>query len=102
MIEAPLFGYPHECETLGWALRDEIAPVGYSPRLREYSIELKDGSVVLMTHCPFCGAVFPDSLRVIWFRVLEIMGVEHTLGQEEQIPLAFLTDAWWNEVDDEE
>ncbi|WP_438861326.1 DUF6980 family protein [Modestobacter roseus] len=83
------------------ALGDTSIPVGYDDTYREYGIGIQDGgsSTLVITFCPFCGSGLPSSLRDKWFDRLEELGVEPGEGN---IPVHYLTGAWWRRVGDDE
>lgn len=69
----------------------------YIPRFNEYGIPCRDdsgASVILITHCPWCGKALPKSLRDEWFDKLSVLGFENPLF-DDSIPQAFQTDVWW-------
>jgi hypothetical protein len=69
------------------------ALVSYSPRFREYGLLIHDGgsSFRLISHCPWCGAELPGSLRDAWFARLESLGLE----SDDTLPAELTSDAWW-------
>jgi hypothetical protein len=75
------------------AVSPEI-PIVYTPRFREFGIQVLDGgtSTILITHCPWCASVLPASLRDKWFDELARIGVDPYAGS---IPEEFLDDRWY-------
>ena len=72
----------------------EIA-VRYFARFREYGIGYVDDpdTVVLITHCPWCGEELPESLRDEWYEAIDELRLEP--DAEDEIPPEFLCDDWW-------
>ena len=69
--------------------------VAYNPITDEYGLPIRDGggSVLIITHCPFCGTALPDSKADRWFEAVDALGF--TNFTDENIPAAYKTDAWW-------
>lgn len=90
----------HCCPDIARTLDENRAYIGYSPKVREYHINLRNEPVIvyLIAYCPWCGKKLPKSLRMKWFRTLKS---EHNLDdpwgkeQEKLIPEEFNSDAWW-------
>lgn len=94
----------HCCKQMYDSLVDTRIPIGYSPLIREYYIQLKQQSTVQpISFCPWCGKKLPASLREEYFKSLE---KEHHISQninEENIknfPKDFQSDAWWKKRSD--
>ena len=70
----------------------------YNDVTDEYGLPIRDGgaSVLLITHCPFCGAALPDSKADRWFDEIEALGL--TPG-DETMPAKFKSDAWWRNAE---
>lgn len=85
----------HCCTEMADRLEDETA-IKYSPKLREYGIEVNDGgtSRIQILFCPWCGTRLPSSLRDEWFNILEQAGIDPWV---DELPPKFSTDEWWNE-----
>ncbi|WP_210251896.1 DUF6980 family protein [Hyphomicrobium album] len=68
------------------------ALVVYNEILDEYGIPVHDGgpSYVLITHCPWCGAILPEGQRDRWFDETEALG----LASDASLPAKYLTRAW--------
>ena len=72
----------------------------YNQALREYFIERKDAnSILVLTHCFWCGTILPKSLRDVIINVIEKeCKVEFNLSdyyESEEIPTEFFSDNWW-------
>lgn len=70
----------------------------YVQRFNKYGIPCREdsgASVILITHCPWCGQELPKSLRDEWFAQLSALGFKNPLFNEN-IPQKYQTDAWWN------
>jgi len=83
----------HSCPDMQAALEQDVAVV-YIPKFREYGIRILDGgsSYKVITHCPWCGAHLPLSLRDQWFDAIETLGLE---PDSAALPVKLTTDAWW-------
>jgi hypothetical protein len=68
--------------------------LAYSDTFDEYGLIVHDGSasMLLITHCPFCGATLPDSRRDDWFDRLEAMGIDDPFAAE--LPQVYRSGAW--------
>jgi hypothetical protein len=67
--------------------------VFYAPAYDEYGITRPGKrSYVLIHYCPWCGTRLPDSRRGKWYSTLEELGYD---PHGENIPGAFLSDAWY-------
>ena len=66
----------------------------YNEPFDEYGIPVRDGgeSYVMVTHCPWCGVMLPDSRREAWFDEIDKLGL--AAAPFEDIPEKFLTAAW--------
>jgi hypothetical protein len=75
------------------ALGDSRIPVIYLPKFREYGLGADADPVMqIISHCPWCGAKLPSSLRNEFFDELDRMGLE---PESPDLPLQFRSDAWW-------
>lgn len=84
---------PHGCDDLVRALHDDEMPLEYVAKFREYLIRRGGGpSYQRISHCPFCGAAFPGSLRDEYFDELDKLGLE---PESPDLPLHLRSDAWW-------
>ena len=64
----------------------------WSPLFDEYGLVCQPSAEILViAHCPFCGARLPSSRRAQWFDRLEQTGWQ-TWG--DPIPKEFFTEAW--------
>ena len=73
---------------------------GYSPKFREYFIDIKaeyGGAVHLIFYCPWCGKKLPNSLKDKFFDILEKeLGIDYgDLKTKFKIPKEFKGDEWW-------
>ena len=66
----------------------------YSDTFDEYGVIVHDGSpsMLIVSHCPFCGMALPDSRRDEWFDRLEAMGIDDPF--EAELPADFRSGAW--------
>jgi hypothetical protein len=76
------------------AVDDDDIPISYTPKFREFFIDVRDGgsSGILIGFCPWTGVKLPSSMRDHWFDVLEEMGVD---PHEDSIPQEMLSEEWW-------
>jgi hypothetical protein len=78
---------------------DESVDIRYNDVFREFSLGILDGgsSRLVIKFCPFTGKKLPESLRDEWFDKLNEIGI-YPNGPfiDENIPLPFTTDNWWN------
>lgn len=60
----------------------------------EYGLPIRDGgqSYLVVSHCPFCGAGLPESLREGWFDAVEAAGLEDTAFDD--LPDRFRSGTW--------
>lgn len=84
------------CPDMGRAAQDPEIPVIYTPKFREFGMEILDGgsSSLLLKFCPWCGRRLPESLRDAWFERLEQLGVD-PYGQE--VPAEFSDQRWYED-----
>lgn len=86
---------PHACAEMDRFVHDTAVPVTYLPKVREYALELTSHTALqLVSHCPWCGAALPFSLRDDLFARLDALGLD---TDDPALPPAFRTDAWWRE-----
>jgi uncharacterized protein DUF6980 len=71
------------------------ALIHYDPRFDEYGLIIHDGgtSFRVIQFCPWCGAKLPISKRDRWFEELAALGFDDPTTQP--IPIAFMTNAWY-------
>jgi hypothetical protein len=72
--------------------------VMWIPKFREYGLQDKNSTSYLPMHyCFNCGTALPESLRNLWFDILEKeYGLESPLGNDKKkVPAEFQTDEWW-------
>ena len=88
----------HCCEMMARELADERVPITFSPKFREYALQLIDESGYtnvydVIPYCPWCGIELPRSLRDEWFGLVWSQNPDFELFDE---PPAGLGDAqWW-------
>jgi len=90
----------HCCSEMDNILNEKKAYIGYSPKVREYFINLRNDQVAIyrISYCPWCGEKSPESLRNLWFNILR---TKHNLSnplrkeQENLVPDEFKSDEWW-------
>ena len=95
----------HCCLNLAFAIsapifiehQGENPIIQWSAMWNEYRIPvpLQGYSSTRISHCPFCGAVLPESKQELWFETL--YGLGYYDPGEEDIPDEYTTDAWWRE-----
>jgi uncharacterized protein DUF6980 len=89
---------PHCCLTMDRGLQSERKILQYDKKYREYSINLsRSKGGFLFDYCPFCGKKLPESLRKLWFNILEQeYHLEFPLSlDKKKVPAEFQTDEWW-------
>jgi hypothetical protein len=65
----------------------------HSPAWDKYGIMIHaESEMIVMSHCPFCGAAFPPSRREAWFASLSGRGIDIF---RQTIPAQFLSAAWY-------
>lgn len=71
--------------------------MAYSAAFNEYGVIVHDGgpSMVVIGHCPFCGATLPESRRDAWFEALEAQGIDDPFEDAGAIPEPYRSAAWW-------
>lgn len=71
------------------------AVVIYAPELDEYAIPVRTekGSLIPISHCPWCGIELPQTKREEWLEELAKRGIDDPTTQE--VPEEFRTDRWW-------
>lgn len=70
--------------------------LGYSPKVREFWLRVRDGEVVQqVSFCPFTGQALPSSLRTRYFDELEALGLDSGLADVDRAPSEFQSEAWW-------
>ncbi len=76
------------------AIRDSSVAIDYSPRVREYGIDIRDSEIAQQNilFCPWCGRKLPKSFRDLYFDTLEKLGYEPF---DDNIPEKYKTDEWW-------
>ena len=89
------------CEMMEYFLNNNESNkiIQYSDRFDEYGIVIHDGgnSSIIINYCPWCGKELPKSKRDEWFDTLEKLGFINPL--EEDIPIEFKSNLWWNKND---
>jgi hypothetical protein len=73
--------------------------ISYSPRFRQYAIDLKGSNAVqTINYCPWCGDKLPDQLRNRWFDELEALGFDDPFEQsrtDSNFPEEYNDETWW-------
>ena len=100
---------PHCCEDLRAAVGFQCVQhedpfegpdylIAYNEITDEYGLAIRDGasSVLIIRHCPFCGANFPERKAERWFDEIDALGLSGPT--DENMPAAFKADAWWRET----
>jgi hypothetical protein len=76
-------------------VHDTAVPVVYVPKFREFALELASHTAFQsISHCPWCGAALPLSLRDDFFDRLDALGLD---PDDPALPPEYRTDAWWQE-----
>ena len=96
------------CEGLRAIIKSPQCSLEYEPHIREYILTVpeylrsKDKNIVyptfVISHCPRCGAKFPESLCDQWHDIMEKeFGLKGLIGPDEAklIPEEYKTEAWW-------
>ena len=84
----------HCCAEMDFHLNDGDVGVTYSPKFRQYQLDVKDGCAVqVIAFCPWCGTKLPENLWDEWCEiVIDELGFDLL---NENIPDKYKTDAWW-------
>lgn len=84
----------HCCDRMAAHLKQQDVPVTYSPRFREYGLNISDGGSAkqLIQFCPWCGTRLPGSLRDAWFERIEALQID---PEDASLPEDMKSDAWW-------
>lgn len=84
------------CQAIYDFLENELIPVVYIPKYREFGVRILDGGTSFqeIKFCPCCGSPLPESLRNFWFDELENIGCD-PFG--EYVPEKMQTDFWWKQ-----
>ncbi|KWX05156.1 hypothetical protein TH66_04725 [Carbonactinospora thermoautotrophica] len=86
---------------MAYAIGADDLPVSYSPRLREWGIQYRDGvSINMIEYCPWCGKKLPKDLRDEWVERAEKLGLSlwDVEDHPEKFPPEMLDDRWWKEA----
>jgi len=83
------------CAQMQHAVESNEVPIVYTPKFREYGIEVLDGgdSFILLRSCPWCCRKLPESLRQAWFQKLEGLGID-PFG--DKVPPEFSDERWYS------
>ncbi len=90
----------HCCKPMTEFIHDLRIPIGYSPIVREYYISLKNSKLAIqqLLYCPWCGTKLPNSLRDMYFDILEQeyhLEADLEPANNKDLPEEFKTDEWW-------
>jgi hypothetical protein len=83
------------CDKMKDFLDEGKVAIVYSPKFRNYSIELRNSQAAQAIYfCPWCGIKFPSDLSKL---LGEIIFDELDLDdfQDPRMPEEFKTDEWW-------
>jgi hypothetical protein len=72
--------------------------IHYVPPFREYVLPISKNLTQLITNCPWCGAILPESLREEYFETLNTeLNIDPDILTlcEYNLPKEFKTDEWW-------
>lgn len=88
------------CTFMQNSINDPRIPLGYSPIMREYYINMNNAQYMIQEifYCPWCGNKLPGSLRDEYFNILaREYHIEPDLDikNNDRIPLEFKSDEWW-------
>lgn len=90
----------HCCVELSKFLAEGKVSISYSPRFREYAIDLRSsGGKQLIAFCPWCGAQLPTPLRDEWYDLVEAQVSALSGPDDLRIPEDFKSDKWWRNRD---
>ena len=85
--KCPIHKNPFDCP-------DNI--ITYDDVFDEYGIIIHDGgqSLIIISHCPWCGAKLPKSKHDKWCRIMEKLGIDPDI---DDIPEKYTKWGWWLE-----
>jgi len=82
------------CSDMEEAVKDSEHPLYYSGAYQEFGMQLAGQfEYSVLNYCNWCGIKLPESRRDEWFEKLEQQGIE---PWEHDIPIHFLSSAWWS------
>jgi hypothetical protein len=84
------------CNEMKFLIAENEVAIGYNPRFREYSIDLRNNDITcqMIEYCPWCGKKLPTSLRDECANELEKLGYGLF---DDNIPQKYKTDKWWRD-----
>jgi uncharacterized protein DUF6980 len=87
---------PHYCETMSIVLSGDEYPIAFTPKFREYGLQIQDGgsSSLVLHYCPWCAAKLPESLRDRWFDELYALDID---PHEDEVPSEFTDSRWYRD-----
>jgi len=87
-------GVTHCCAEMARGLEEGEVAIAFLARFREYAIKILDGgsAIQIISHCPWCRAKLPESLRDEWFDIVEALGLE---AGDPRIPIEMSSAEWW-------
>ncbi|OUR64874.1 hypothetical protein A9Q79_06180 [Methylophaga sp. 42_25_T18] len=84
------------CHSMETALSDREHPLYYSSAYQEFGVQLSSKfEYSVLSFCGWCGSKLPTSRRNEWFEQLESMNID---PWEHDIPIHFLSSAWWEKI----
>ncbi len=84
------------CQDLVRFVKDESVPIGYSEYSDEYYLRRGENTILLISHCPFCGGELPPSRRDQFFDELEALGIDFDVfGDKSTLPAPYCNPKWW-------
>lgn len=87
------------CSEMKGFLKMRNTPISYNCIFREYYIDCPDtNNIITFSFCPWCAKKLPDSLRNLFFDILEVeYFLELSLDEvsDENVPKEFCSDEWW-------
>jgi hypothetical protein len=95
----------HCCDDMNRFVNDKRMPIEYMSTFREYHLPLLSSNAQQsIDYCPWCGVNLPNSLRDLWFEMLEdkigeqIYDIAFDNTRFNEIPEKFQNDTWWIEL----
>lgn len=87
----------HCCGAMKYAVEDPFCYLYYNDKFREYKMrDHKSTSGIIVEYCFHCGTKLPDSLRSLWFDILEKeYNIEDPADNLRKVPKDFKSDVWW-------
>ena len=87
----------HCCSGMKYAVEDPLCYLYYNEKFREYWMrDDKSTSGIVANFCFHCGAQLPDSVRKLWYNILETeYKLEYPDRDLRKVPKDFRSEIWW-------